>query len=249
MSSHQLSILKLYNIFRNCLGILRHRKCDEERLNELEMYYDVENFAGQLESSSDGGIIATCGRKYNGNNIFTVLVFLAPDKDTKKATFTETIELVRKMERYDEEKKYNLTNIVIIMPKKQTSFSNIIHQHNITLPFNEGYIDIFNGYEGKCEYPFVEGFIHEEFGFDKLSHDYVPKHILLSAEEKEEVMKTYQLEQKEFPLILSSDVAVRIIGGIEGAMVKIERVGYSTGISIVYRMIVKNELFEKKKKK
>ena len=251
-SSHQLSILKLYNIFRNCLGILRHRKCDEERINELENYYDVENFADQLKASIDSGIVLSANRKFNGNTIFTILLFLSPEKATKKATFTEAVELVKEIMKKENDKgmKPNLINLIIIIPKKQTSFTNIIQAHNINFPFDEGYIDIFNDKkEGTCKYPFIEDFIYEEFGFDKLTHDYVPKHILMSKEEKEEVIKLYRSKESEFPLILSSDVVVRIIGGVEGTMIKIEREGYSTGISIVYRMIAKNELFEQRKKK
>jgi DNA-directed RNA polymerase subunit H len=248
-STQQVSILKLYEVFRNSLRMLRYRNCDEARLTSLETYYDLETFTNQIKTSSSSIIIMSIIREYNNNKILTVLAFLAPDKPVKKATFTEILNFTETIRKEEETPEHNLVNIILITPTEQTNFTNIIQAYNYTQPFEEGYASIFNGEMGLCKSPYIELFTYEEFGFDKLSHDYVPKHTLLTREEKETMLTTYSLEENHLPQILTSDVVVRIIGGIEGAVIKIERVGYSTGITIVYRKVVKNVLFEQKKKK
>lgn len=74
---------------------------------------------------------------------------------------------------------------------------------------------------------------------DILKHELVPPHIILSEEEKEEVMKKYKVKNlKQFPRILSSDPVVKALGGKPGDLIKIIRKSKTAGETIYYRVVV-----------
>ena len=72
-----------------------------------------------------------------------------------------------------------------------------------------------------------------------LDHELIPKHILLSEEEKKNVMKMYGVKKiNQFPKILKSDPVIRLLGGKSGDLVKIIRKSDITGESIYYRVVM-----------
>jgi len=74
---------------------------------------------------------------------------------------------------------------------------------------------------------------------DILKHELVPVHIVLSEEEKKEVMKKYKVENlKQFPRILTSDPVVKALGAKPGDLIKIIRKSGTAGESIYYRVVV-----------
>jgi DNA-directed RNA polymerase subunit H len=70
-------------------------------------------------------------------------------------------------------------------------------------------------------------------------HKLVPKHILLSEQEKEEVLKTYGITLKQLPRILSSDPVIKILGGKPGDVVKIIRKSPTAKETVYYRVVIK----------
>lgn len=70
-------------------------------------------------------------------------------------------------------------------------------------------------------------------------HELVPKHILLSEKEKEELLKKYGITLKQLPRILTSDPVIKLINGQPGDVVKIIRKSPTAGETIYYRVIVK----------
>lgn len=75
--------------------------------------------------------------------------------------------------------------------------------------------------------------------FNILEHELVPKHIILSEEEKEELMKKYGITKpKQLPRILSTDPVIRAINAKPGDVVKIIRKSPTAGESIYYRLVV-----------
>ena len=74
---------------------------------------------------------------------------------------------------------------------------------------------------------------------DILKHELVPVHIILSEEEKKEVMKKYKVKNlKQFPRILTSDPVVKALGAKPGDLIKIIRKSNTAGESIYYRVVV-----------
>ena len=74
---------------------------------------------------------------------------------------------------------------------------------------------------------------------DLTNHILVPKHILLSEQEKEEVIKKYGINKlNQFPKILKTDPIIKILGAKEGDLIKIIRRDNSGKESIYYRVVI-----------
>lgn len=73
---------------------------------------------------------------------------------------------------------------------------------------------------------------------DILGHAWVPQHIVLSPEEKREVLKRYGVRPEQLPWIRSNDPVVKAIGAKPGDIVKIVRKSPIAGEAVVYRFVV-----------
>jgi DNA-directed RNA polymerase subunit H len=72
-----------------------------------------------------------------------------------------------------------------------------------------------------------------------LDHGLVPKHILLSQQEKEEAMKKFGVKKiGQFPKILKSDPIVQLLGAKPGDLIKIIRKSETAKESIYYRVVI-----------
>jgi DNA-directed RNA polymerase I, II, and III subunit RPABC1 len=83
----------------------------------------------------------------------------------------------------------------------------------------------------------IECFKENELWIDKLSHVLVPKHELISEDEKKELLKIYKAKETQLPKILSSDPVARYFGGRKGQVFKITRPSESSGDYIYYRIV------------
>lgn len=74
--------------------------------------------------------------------------------------------------------------------------------------------------------------------FDITRHFLVPKHLILTKEEEEALLKMYNITKNELPMIKSSDPAITQFKPKSGDIVKIERRSvYGDPISY-YRVVV-----------
>ena len=74
--------------------------------------------------------------------------------------------------------------------------------------------------------------------FSILAHELVPEHVIASEKEVEEILKKYQCEKGQLPLIRTSDPAVKEIGAKSGDVIKIIRKSPTAGKAIAYRYVV-----------
>lgn len=81
-----------------------------------------------------------------------------------------------------------------------------------------------------------------ENDIDILEHELVPKHEVLSTEEKVELCKRLKIEPWQLPWISSDDPAVRAIGAKPGDVIRIHRKSPTAGTSIAYRFVVVRSL-------
>ena len=70
-----------------------------------------------------------------------------------------------------------------------------------------------------------------------LDHVLVPKHEILSEEEKEALLKKYGIKEKHLPKILTTDPVVKEIGAKPGDVLKITR-EFRGKKSVYYRIVV-----------
>lgn len=72
------------------------------------------------------------------------------------------------------------------------------------------------------------------------NHRLVPKHTILSEEEKRRVIREFAGgDPYKLPYILVSDPVVKAIGAKPGDVIKIIRKSPTAGVSIYYRLVVK----------
>ncbi|RJS90240.1 DNA-directed RNA polymerase subunit H [Candidatus Bathyarchaeota archaeon] len=75
--------------------------------------------------------------------------------------------------------------------------------------------------------------------FDVFKHRLVPKHEILSEEERKAVLEKYHAEPYQFPWIKSDDPIAIILGARPGDILKITRKSPTAGTYISYRYVVK----------
>ena len=71
-------------------------------------------------------------------------------------------------------------------------------------------------------------------------HVLVPKHEILSEEDKKQVLSRYSSTEDQFPFLFSIDPVAREIGAKPGDMVKITRVSDTAGETTYYRFVVES---------
>jgi DNA-directed RNA polymerase subunit H (RpoH/RPB5) len=86
----------------------------------------------------------------------------------------------------------------------------------------------------------------EIFKFNKLQSDItehvlVPKHIVLTKEEGEQVLEAYRARKRDMPLIRSNDPVAKYYNMKAGEIVKILRTTPSTCIVVSYRLVIKSK--------
>jgi len=70
------------------------------------------------------------------------------------------------------------------------------------------------------------------------THHLVPKHEVLTQEEKKEVLEMFGVEKEQLPKILDSDPACKEIGAKKGDVLRILRKSETAGESVYYRVVV-----------
>jgi len=84
----------------------------------------------------------------------------------------------------------------------------------------------------------MECFTESELVVNVTQHMLVPKHTLLSLDEKKELLLRYKLRETQLPRIQIADPLSRYFGLRRGDVMKIERVSETAGRYITYRLVV-----------
>ena len=156
----------------------------------------------------------------------------------------------------DETKMYTFDGILIVFSEKTrltpTEFKNIItyaseNNHTagtiiITLTkASESVVELLRQHLSNQENPLVQMFYISHLNFDISKHRKVPKHKLLTEDEKTKLMKSYNIANlKSLPKIDSQDAMARWIGARPGDVVEITGLCVASGENKRYRYCVPN---------
>jgi DNA-directed RNA polymerase I, II, and III subunit RPABC1 len=84
----------------------------------------------------------------------------------------------------------------------------------------------------------VECFNISELMVNITEHEYVPKHLLLTPDEKKQLLKRYKIKENQLPKILKTDPVAKYLGLKKGDVVKIIRDSETAGKYVTYRITV-----------
>ena len=85
----------------------------------------------------------------------------------------------------------------------------------------------------------VEMFDIKNLLFNITKHSYVPKHVLMSKEEAQEILDKYSIKNKtQMPIIYKTDPVAKYFDFKAGDMIRIHRASTAIGESITYRYCV-----------
>ncbi|MGQ9459796.1 MAG: DNA-directed RNA polymerase subunit H [Candidatus Bathyarchaeaceae archaeon] len=74
--------------------------------------------------------------------------------------------------------------------------------------------------------------------FTIFNHEFVPKHEILTSEEREKILAKYRVKPYQLPRIKASDPAAKAIGARPGDMLRIIRESPTAGKYVAYRYVV-----------
>lgn len=78
----------------------------------------------------------------------------------------------------------------------------------------------------------------EETEIDIFQSNLVPKHEILSGEEKSELLKKLNVSLKQFPRVRDDDPVIKLLKAKRGDLIKITRKSLSAGEYLYYRVVV-----------
>jgi len=81
----------------------------------------------------------------------------------------------------------------------------------------------------------------DEITFNVFKHNLVPKHIILTKSEAEEILKKYKIKPFQLPKIKETDPAVMMLGAKQGDILKIKRASPTAGDVEYYRHVVEEK--------
>ncbi|KAI4133697.1 MAG: hypothetical protein LQ338_000026 [Usnochroma carphineum] len=84
----------------------------------------------------------------------------------------------------------------------------------------------------------IETFVETDLLVNITHHELVPKHILMSAEEKKQLLERYRLKESQLPRIQCSDPMAKYLGLRRGQVVKIIRKSETAGRYASYRWAI-----------
>ncbi|KAF1743146.1 hypothetical protein MXB_1263 [Myxobolus squamalis] len=115
------------------------------------------------------------------------------------------------------------------MQQENVNRSILVVQSSMTPSAKQALLDMSPKY-------ILEYFLESELMFNIMEHELVPEHIVMSPDEKAELLLRYKLKDSQLPRIQITDPVARYLGLQRGQVVKIIRPSETAGRYVTYRI-------------
>jgi len=116
------------------------------------------------------------------------------------------------------------------MQEENITRAIIIVQNGMTPSAKQSLVDMAPKY-------ILEQFLEAELLVNITEHELVPEHVVLTADEKTELLARYKLKDVQLPKIQGGDPVARYLGLKRGQVVKIVRPSETAGRYVSYRLV------------
>jgi len=116
------------------------------------------------------------------------------------------------------------------MQEENITWAIIIVQTGMTPSAKQSLVDMAPKY-------ILEQFLEAELLVNITEHELVPEHVVLTADEKTELLARYKLKDVQLPKIQGGDPVARYLGLKRGQVVKIVRPSETAGRYVSYRLV------------
>lgn len=116
------------------------------------------------------------------------------------------------------------------MQKENISRAIIVVQSGMTPSAKQALVDMAPKYS-------LEQFREAELMINITEHELVPQHVIMTPEEKRELLQRYKLKELQLPRIQQSDPVARYFGLRRGQVVRIVRASETAGKYVTYRLV------------
>jgi len=134
---------------------------------------------------------------------------------------------------FPEEEKVGIKTIKQYCTRMQEESINraiIVVQRGMTPSAKQALVDMAPKY-------ILEQFLETELLVNVTEHDLVPEHVVLTTEEKTELLNRYKLKEHQLPRIQQGDTIARYYGLKRGNIIKIIRPSETAGRYVTYRIV------------
>jgi DNA-directed RNA polymerase I, II, and III subunit RPABC1 len=84
----------------------------------------------------------------------------------------------------------------------------------------------------------IEYFSHDELKINLMGHELMPKVIVLTTEEKNDLLHSVRITESQLPKIQSTDPMARYFGLTKGDVIRVIRKSETAGLTTVFRVCV-----------
>lgn len=171
------------------------------------------------------------------------------DKNIKKIINTQTDDFIYKIQFEQNATPEYPHAIIKIMNQKITavnrssSIGEFLHQYK-----NDHKIIIVKIINNKARqfivnaYPHTELFLEQELMINMIEHIAVPKHEILTDDEANYIIESYNTRKRDMPKILNTDAAARYYNMQPGQICRILRPSETSGLVPYYRLVTKGSI-------
>jgi DNA-directed RNA polymerase subunit H (RpoH/RPB5) len=215
-------LTKFHQIYRTCTEMMIDRGYDRDLLEKNYLNVSPDEFQKLYRKNR----LTILTPRVKEKNEYGYVIILGNGVKLKKDVLKKILQSIEKMREIPEllTKESQIELTLVIDPVNTMTAIKLVKNHNIE--------------DAKTTGVKIEVFFHNELRINITKHMDVPRHILLTKDEIEELKKVRDVTISQLARIITTDPVARYYAAKKGDVFKIIRPSLSAGQAIVYRLVV-----------